>query len=435
MSSSSSLSNTDDFFLSTHFQAKIEESEYHSNLPSDETRPFDNKYAARKILEALNISKEVEALTPDNKAIAKGIISYLLANNFFDTEENSYADKFFLAALESFSHLKKDKIFLFFNYLQDIYNSLGILYTNREDIENGLGLFTKAEDLFSFIKNIHAKNPVNVVHNLRYIHLSGDFVDNNNSSQDEKSIKSSKKFQFYYQGGLSLTRAEKSYTLTLFYMAQAYAKIGMKVKAAQYCGWTLKRQFETGDYEMKDWSINCLSLAEYYDSSQEFAQSQYLLMSGLNILPDDTKKKLHATFYMALGHHLLEYLAFAVEKILGGETEDKEAQEALNRKTIVFTNGTTEFVEFKMPKTTEDISSIFRQMNTQLKKAMKHYELDGYVTEYIQIARDLSRGYRFLMMIEKDKDRLMALLERRRELLEYPAKEINPKAYELYWQV
>lgn len=415
-----SAPNSDEFFLCTHFQSKIEESEYYSNLPSEETHPFDNKYKARKILEALLLAKNIEELSPENRAITKGIMQYLLAMNFFDTEENSQAEKSFVASLELFSQLRKEKIPYFYNYAQDIYNSLGLIYTNREDIDNGLGLFAKAEALHFFMKKIYARNPVSSVHNLRYFRAA--------KSTDHK-------FRFYHQGGINITRCEKSYTLTLFYMAQAYAKVGMKFKAAQYCGWTLKRQYETNDYEMRDWAINCLSLAEFYNSNCEFAQSQYLLMAGLSILPDDSKKKLHATFYMALGHHLLEYLGFAIEKYIGGQQTEPSVLETLNKKTITFDNINMEFPQLTLASSQEDVNSIFRKMNTQCKKALQHYELDGYVTEYIQIVRDLSRGYRYLSLIEKDGDRLTSLLERRIELLEYPCKEINPKAYELYWQV
>jgi len=411
----------EDYFLSTYFQTKIEESEYYSNLPSDDSRPYDNKYKARKILEALLIAKNIEDLSPDNRTIAKGIIEYLLALNFFDTEENSLADKHFLISLELFTQLKKDKIAHFFNYIQDLYNSLGILYTNREDIQNGLGIFAKAEALYIFMKKIYNTNPVSVVNNMKQFRPSDDTTP--------------LKFQFYYQGGINISRCEKSYTLTLFYMAQAYAKIALKFKAAQYCGWTLKRQLETNDYELRDWSINCLSLAEFFNANFEFAQAQYLLLSGISILPEDSKKKLHATFYMALGHHLLEYLSYAIEKYLGNQNEEPSVLEMLNKETIIFSNLKTEFPKLKLPKNQEEFSSIFRQMNTQFKKALKHYELDGYVTEYIQIVRDLSKGYRYLMLIEQDSERILALLDRRRELLEYPAREINPKAYELYWQV
>lgn len=416
----SDLLSHDEYFLSSHFQIKIEESEHYSNLPSEESRPFDNKYKARKILEVLLVSKNVEDLHADNKAIAKGIIEYLLATNFFDTEENSLAEKHYLASLESFAHLKKEKSFFFFNYIQDIYNALGILYTNREDIENGLGLFAKAEHLYQFMKKIYDRNPVTTVNNLK---------------QSRPVTDTKQRFRFYYQGGINISRCEKSYTLTLFYMAQAYAKVNLKFKAAQYCGWTLKRQHETNDYDMKDWAINCLGLAEFYNANQEFAQSLYLLMAGLSIIPDDAKKKLHATFYMALGHHLLEYLGFAIEKYIAGQQEEPSIAETLNQKSITFSNINQEFVILKLPKNQEEINSIFRQMNTQCKKALKYYELDGYVTEYIQITRDISKGYRYLSLIETDPDRIVALLERRKELIEYPLKEINPKAYELYWQV
>ena len=415
------MSSSEEFFLSTYFQSKIEESEYFSNLPSDETRPYDNKYKARKILETLIAAKSIEDLSAENKAITKGIIEFLLGTNFFDTEENSMADKHLLASLEHFSQLRKEKIFYFFNYIQDLYNSLGILYTNREEIENGLGLFAKAESLHAFMKKIYSKNPVSVVNNIKHHYKP---------SKDAQV-----QFRPYHQGGININKCEKSYTLTIFYMAQAYAKIGMKFKAAQYCGWTLKRQYETKDYEMKDWAVNCLGLAEFYNANFEFAQSQYLLMAGLSILPDDSKKKLHATFYMSLGHHLLEYLAYGIEKYLAGQQEESTVVETLNKSSIILSGINVEFKKLSLPKTKEEVNSIFRQLNTQFKKALKYYELDGYVTEYIEIVRDLSRAYRYLMFVEEDGERSMALLERRRELLEYPAKEINPKAYELYWQV
>jgi hypothetical protein len=41
---------------------------------------------------------------------------------------------------------------------------------------------------------------------------------------------------------------EDSYTLTLFYLAQAYTKIGLKDKAAEYCGMTLQRQHSNKKY-------------------------------------------------------------------------------------------------------------------------------------------------------------------------------------------
>jgi KIF-1 binding protein C terminal. len=407
-----------ELYLATTFQSKLEEAEYLSNLPSDESHPYDNKYEARKILEKLLVSLEHSSLEKDYQNIAKGIVNFFIGMNFYDTEENHMAEKHLSSSLESFSELPRDKICFFFNYLQELYNTLGTLFANRDDFQEGLAIFAKAEDLYPLMKKVYEKHPISVVHNFRGF-TPGETKET---------------FRSYYQGGINIHKCEKNYTLTLFYMAQAYTKANLKFKAAQYCGATLKRQFELKDYEMKDWCVNCISLAEFYNSNMEFAQAQYLLMGGLSIVPEK-KRKLCATFYMALGHHLLELLQFSVEKYLSGKTDDISSLNTLNKKTIVFENMNSKFPELKLPQSIEDLNSLFRQCNTQYKKALKYFELDGYVTEYVQIVRDLSKAYRYLSMVEKDQERVLAILDRRRELLEYPATEINPKAFENYWQV
>ena len=48
-------------------------------------------------------------------------------------------------------------------------------------------------------------------------------------------------FRYFYRGGLGLEKTEGLYTHTMFYMAQAYTKLGQKQEAAYYCGLTMKR--------------------------------------------------------------------------------------------------------------------------------------------------------------------------------------------------
>jgi hypothetical protein len=45
--------------------------------------------------------------------------------------------------------------------------------------------------------------------------------------------------------------------------------------------------------------------------------------------------------------------------------------------------------DFKIAKTEEEIKSIFRQGNTQFKKSLEYFVLDGYVTEHCQIKEEL----------------------------------------------
>jgi len=51
-----------------------------------------------------------------------------------------------------------------------------------------------------------------------------------------------------YEGGFDHEQIEDSYTLTLFYLAQAYTKMNFKTKAAEHCGMTLQRQYSNNKY-------------------------------------------------------------------------------------------------------------------------------------------------------------------------------------------
>lgn len=78
----------------------------------------------------------------------------------------------------------------------------------------------------------------------------------------------------------------------------------------------------------------------------------------------------------------------------------------------------------------EDAKSLFRLANTQFKRALDYFVLDGFVTEHVQMKQDLSKLYKQLSQMESDKDRFVAMQERRRELLEPIIAEVNPKAFE-----
>lgn len=76
---------------------------------------------------------------------------------------------------------------------------------------------------------------------------------------------------------------------------------------------------------------------------------------------------------------------------------------------------------------------MFRIANTQFKRSLEYFVLDGYVTEHIQMKQDVSKLYKLLSQLESDKDRFIAMQERRKEMLEPITKEINPKAYEVQY--
>jgi hypothetical protein len=56
--------------------------------------------------------------------------------------------------------------------------------------------------------------------------------------------------------------------------------------------------------------------------------------------------------------------------------------------------------------------------NTQYKKALETYVLDGFVTEHIDILFGQSKLYRSLSILENSAERKISMFEKRRELLE-----------------
>lgn len=53
---------------------------------------------------------------------------------------------------------------------------------------------------------------------------------------------------------------------------------------------------------------------------------------------------------------------------------------------------------------------MFRQANTQFRKALEVFVLDGYVTEHIEVLFSQSRLYKALALLEKSPERKASML-------------------------
>merc|ERR1719198_1151116 len=79
----------------------------------------------------------------------------------------------------------------------------------------------------------------------------------------------------------------------------------------------------------------------------------------------------------------------------------------------------------------DDAKTLFRLANTQFKRALEFYVLDGFVTENVLIKQGMSQLYRHLIQLEQSDQRKQMMLNRRIEMLEALQKELNPNHYQI----
>lgn len=274
-------------FLESYLQYKLEEAFIHSKTPAPETAPYQNYYKAREIYKEVledDMLKEVvkeeeegniEYKTTEEKnsenldnidiVCLKAHVTFLLANNYYETEERGLAKKEFFSFLDIFSRLPFSKAVNFLNCVQFVFNALALIHINCDEDEIGHAYLLKAEKLYEQLKKLLMVKPISCYNTidlysakLKFFNAikNGEPVNENDGKIFRIYSKTSKidvkpVFRFFYQGGLNIEKTEEQYTLTCFYLAQAKTKEGKKDKAANYCGITLKRQFDSGQYEVR----------------------------------------------------------------------------------------------------------------------------------------------------------------------------------------
>lgn len=398
-----------DVFLRTEFQRQLERVEQLMAEDADPAKPYEYKYQARTLIEELSANPLLNQDTEYSIA-AQAFLEYLLGVNYFETEEITRSGMHYSKAFELLTKVSPELQFKHLTTLQDLLNALGIHKCNQEDVEAGLKYFDKAVQLYDIAK-------------------TSGLTDSTSSFQDFLICREPQ-FNFVIDGGLNGRKVEQNYTLTLFYLAQAYSKQGKKDEAAWYCVLTMSRQVASGDYQVKDWAVNAINMAEYYSEKLLFSQAHYMLASAISIVPPGKKQKLRKTLEMQMGRCLLSVMEYAITAAQQGTTEPEE----VTLQKLVFPNLSVQWQPLSLPKDLEEAKELFRKANSCLKEAMEFFVIDGYVTEHVEMKRDLCRLYKFLSVFEPDQKRLLAMTNRRLELIEGYTQELNSSAYPQLWQ-
>lgn len=199
----------------------------------------------------------------------------------------------------------------------------------------------------------------------------------------------------------------------------------------KYCAITMKRQLEANEYQLKDWCINALTLSEAYLSRELYAQAEYLLYAAYNLIPEKEEgetKEMRAMIQCGIGRYYQRRLEVGVALYNEGSTL---ILDKVNEKLVEFPTLAQNWPEVTNMNGLEDAKKLFRLANTQFKKALDVYPLDGFVTEHVTTKQAISQCYKFLSKIEPDRDRVILMHQKRIELLEHMQGELSPTAYQV----
>eukprot|EP00927_Polykrikos_kofoidii_P023284 TRINITY_DN21501_c0_g1_i1.p1 TRINITY_DN21501_c0_g1~~TRINITY_DN21501_c0_g1_i1.p1 ORF type:complete len:774 (-),score=146.88 TRINITY_DN21501_c0_g1_i1:43-2319(-) len=227
------------------------------DIPDPEETPYKTKYKARKILQdALNdLERLVASASPTGRLADLGRemtarLLFFLGKNYYYCEEVPTAEQYFNRALESYlrSPLRSEP--KYFIYVQDVFNQLGMLWCNRHAHAQGMNYLRRSQIMFM-------KRPAAVT-----------------LECEEK--------------------AKNNYTLTMFYLAQAYGALKKPGLSARFCAETLSQQLEHNapgarpqeirerdPFDCKDWVRNCCSLSDFFANECMFWTAEYLMHSAM----------------------------------------------------------------------------------------------------------------------------------------------------------
>ncbi|MEE6488135.1 hypothetical protein FKM82_015139 [Ascaphus truei] len=267
-------------------------------------------------------------------------------------------------------------------------------------------------------------------------------------------------------------RFEKVYTHTLYYLAQVYKHLKQYEKAAQYCHTTLQRQIEYDGYNPVEWAINAATLSQYYLPKQCYMESRHCLAAANVVLSKagdvpsaeaaneneaeqerlellQQKKAEIARCWIKYCLNLLQDARKKLEDNIGELDVDLQAEfkaqrkkeedekEKSRKKTVLFGSSdiydsilaAEENVECSYPLDFKVAREVFLVGQNYINEANEYFQLDGHVTDHIEIVQDHSALFKVLAFFEGDYERRCKMHKRRVDMLEPLCKELNPQYY------
>ncbi|RVE51857.1 hypothetical protein evm_003477 [Chilo suppressalis] len=409
-----------------------------------ENEPYYSKYKAKEILSNMCDTLKKMMTKESNVCSIKldamlGAVLLNIGVVDMETEELPSSERVLTEALELLTpNSTKPEVVI---TLINIYNNLGILWSNRDEPGKAKVYLNSAKELYETFK-CTLQMPLPIEHLINNVGETdaGDFM-----------------------------LLEKAHTLTLYYLAQVYGSLKENLKSAIYCHVTLRRQLQYSDYEPIDWALNSATLSQFFAEQNGFYQSRHHLAAASTVL-DNYEEKLmslesnedaflakletfkhrsadvarcwakYCLLVMTASKARLmsdsERLMDAITDMSNLNIEDHENICGGDVKNLIFPDIDVSKYENKIGDkfllTYQDAREVFLSCQNWLNKAKEYYKLDSLASDYIELIQDSSQSYSYLAFFEEDDERRAKMHKRRIDMLEELVKEINPTYYLQY---
>ncbi|XP_022814565.1 protein KBP homolog [Spodoptera litura] len=409
-----------------------------------ENEPYMSKYKAKGILVSMgdSLKKLLDNPTSLDDLKLQAMLGTMLLNIGIidmETEELTSSEKVLSEAIELLSpNSSKPEIII---TLINVYNNLGILWSNRDAPDKAKTYLIHAKELYENFKcTLQLPLPIEQIVSPTGESPMGDFM-----------------------------LLEKAHTLTLYYLAQVFGSLRENLKSAIYCHVTLRRQLQYNDYEPIDWALNSATLSQFFAEQNGFFQSRHHLAAASTILEQyeeklgssdnndevflakiETFKHRSADVARCWAKYCILLMTSSKARLMNDSEQMTEDVTDMSDLTLddqenicggditklVFTDLDVSKYESKVGDkfllTYQDAREVFLSCQTWLNKAKEYYKLDTLASDYIELVQDSSQSYSYLAFFEEDDERRAKMYKRRIDMLEDLLKEINPVYYLQY---
>ncbi|KAH9491428.1 hypothetical protein Btru_032154 [Bulinus truncatus] len=372
--------------------AKFLSEEESKNDPDDE--PFRSKYKAREIYK--DISNKIKDKLNDilsersvdfNSLLTLSIcLEQIIGLNYMDTEEFAEGEDFLMSCLKRIQEYGlKDAVSLHINIL----NYLGILWSERRNLEKALEFLTQAEILYANYKRDIGDAP------LAFTEFLDEYEGDDNEKARQRSENYTEARHCLASGSLIFESSKKS--------PDQLAEQELELQSQR-----------EADIE-RCWIKYGLGLLE---ASRDKMLGELETVDDNASGPSDNKAN-------EANHNADKNVENSdVSNALTESCSDKVFQEFQLELTAYEENVTDKFV-----RTFDEARKIFLFIVDKVKNAQKFYSLESHASDAVQIIQDHSRAYKLLAFFELDMNRQCRMHKRRIDILSDLLKELNPRHY------